>query len=1075
VNSSRYRARGQVEKRRAAGSLRLRLRRLWLRLSTPLVRGLRSRRSYQRGRYAVQRRAWRGNRPLVRTTRLALLVGAVVFLLWVTRAVAVVISGNSELPPFDVDSACRNMSVSCGALAATFGLFLPLGLASMVFLFRLQSVHRPFVRKARERPHEVVQTAGNAIGEIVGRDELCYTIIEGLRDPSTRRPHVVTGSVATGKTALLVRLTKLLAERGAVPIPVRLQDAQSMLRFRELARWRFLAEAEAVLQSDDEGEKIWRQLLKNDQIVVLADGLEEALIEGDAEQDRDNLIRLAIYQANEQRLPLIIASRPLDALRGVEAAVVDLEPLSQEAARQVLHSDEYERRLDWIVETADVAETPLYLQIAYQLDHARLLEYVSPIREGERLDLRSIDRAELRLRLLDTWMEGLIRGHFPPGLALSRRDRQATVEQLSALACIGLREDRLVVRFEELEGTGAQGNPAATRGVVGAVEPPLAIIEAVRAQLQKLGYGLDIKLAAIWGTRLGLVEARGDGVCFLDSIMQAYLGSRLIHLAMTDAQYRDRALWDPGRELLIALVMHSRAKVREARQNGVAGVRIAIGEPHDTALQKMLAEAASAHYDVKALDLYAAALEIDSVDEAPTHAYLAKQLREHWPRISARDERRLEEAKLNLVSRFGEAARTIAEQLRRNEPGLAAAPGYLELYRIGISEPSYPVRLAVAQEIGAGGDEALAALEDVLGPPTEPARLEEGWEHEEREWREKVTRAWLAPMLVGSATSGRSQEAALSNLERWVRFVGTTDRRTGEPDLRLSLEAALAQGFKHAANRRRWHPHLNPRSMPYLQEQARTMLRGTSFWYSRLTLLHALCLSSLPDETDRRRITRGWDVDPRVVEYWTAVPDARSEHPFVAEARKLTMWALETGQPERFLWIDESGVLGRIGSRPAHSRSRRTHNLWIAPSTGWTALHPRAQQLVADVLLLLNMADRDARPSDRDRRLQRTNRNDLPPCLAGERDSLDPIRTVGMTATSESGSNCKIGCPFELCPYPPKGEQSYRKELSEAFSRRQQALLKSGLIRRRVAPWQEAPPRDLRRFWREMRQRAQPS
>jgi hypothetical protein len=205
------------------------------------------------------------------------------------------------------------------------------------------------------------------------------------------------------------------------------------------------------------------------------------------------------------------------------------------------------------------------------------------------------------------------------------------------------------------------------------------------------------------------------------------------------------------------------------------------------------------------------------------------------------------------------------------------------------------------------------------------------------------------------------------------------------------------------------------------------------------------------------------------------VPDGRAEHPFVVEASRLTVLALETGQPERFIWIDESGVVARVGSRPAHPGVRRKHNLWIPPSTGWSALHPHALRLVADVLLLLNLAERGGHPSDRDRRLQKTHRNDLPPWLAGERSPLDPARTVGMALTSEPVSNCTAGCPFELCPYPPKNEGSYRVELSEAVCRRQQALVREGWGRRRAAPWQEALPGDLRRFWKQMGQRAQPS
>ena len=76
-----------------------------------------------------------------------------------------------------------------------------------------------------------------------------------------------------------------------------------------------------------------------------------------------------------------------------------------------------------------------------------------------------------------------------------------------------------------------------------------------------------------------------------------------------------------------------------------------------------------------------------------------------------------------------------------------------------------------------------------------------------------------------------------------------------------------------------------------------------------------------------------------------------------------------------------------------------------------------------------------------------------------------------MATTSEPGSNCKRGCLFDLCPYPPKGAKSYRAELSEAFCRRQRALVSGGAVRRKAAPWQGALPGDLRRFWTQMAHR----
>jgi hypothetical protein len=1090
VNTVQHRSHDRFGQSRSAGLLRLRLRRLWSRLYDPFGRILKSRRTRRRRRGVDVRRTWGRSRPLVRVIKIVSVAGGVVLLAAVAKALYVVILGKpSSLLSVNVDTACRNTTFSCDLLAGTLGPLFSLAFASALFLLvRLWFVRRPYVRKAREEPQLVVETAGSMIGEVVGRDRLCDVIIEDLRDRDTRRPHVVIGGVGTGKTALLVRLTKLLAERGAVPVPVRLRDAQDHLDFRELAQKRFIADSYGAFQSDAEGERVWRQLCRNDRVVVLADGLEEALIDGAVAKERDSFIRLAIRQASERRLPLIIASRPHDPLRETQAAIVELEPLGEEAALQYLQrgrSGEDERRLDWVVETADVTENPLYLQITRQLQLAGLMDYVTSRQDSRHLDTRNVDRAELRLRLLKTWMEALVDGHLATGVPLSREDRKATVEQLSVLACIGLQRDRLQVRFDDFE-------------TLRKLDPPPRIIVEVERALGELKRRCDIRLAATWGTQLGLVEAYGNGVRFPHSIIQAYLGSRLIDVAMADQQYRSKALKEPGRELLIAMVMNSRTKTQKPRPNEPAQARNRTTDPGaDLRLRDLLHEKAIQHNDVTALYLHAAALQIDCVDQAPAHGIIANEIARCWPDLWAQDQRSLDEAKLNLVRCFGEAARTVAER-RRIEPDCPAEPAYRQLYRIAVFESSYPIRVEDVQEIGAGGDDAFDALKGVLGPaddgdpadgqssprasragngssepePPTGRQAREG-DQEEREWREKVIRAWLAPLLVGSVSTNARD--ARKNLEHWQQFVSERDSDRVEPGLRLSLQVALAQGFKYAANRRGRHPHANPETRAFLVEQAREMLRNSHFWFSRLTLVHALCLWSLTDSAAPQFAGRRSADHSTLVEHWVAFPGGQTEHPFVVEARKLAVWALETGQPERFIWIDESGVVAKIGSRPASPGSPRKHNLWIPPSTGWTALHPRAQKLVADVLLLLNLAERGAQPSDRNRRLERTNRNDLPPCLAADRSPLDPTRTVGMAATSDPGSNCKRGCPFELCPYPPKGEQSYRIELSEAFCRRQHALMASGSIRRRTAPWQEALPGDLKQFWKQMGHRALPS
>jgi hypothetical protein len=87
-------------------------------------------------------------------------------------------------------------------------------LVTLVPVVQLSRVRSTYLQQAREMPERMVPTAAGRVGEVYGRDELCRVLIEAVRDRRTRRPHVVIGSFGTGKTALLVRLTKLFADQG---------------------------------------------------------------------------------------------------------------------------------------------------------------------------------------------------------------------------------------------------------------------------------------------------------------------------------------------------------------------------------------------------------------------------------------------------------------------------------------------------------------------------------------------------------------------------------------------------------------------------------------------------------------------------------------------------------------------------------------------------------------------------------------------------------------------------------------------------------------------------------------------
>jgi hypothetical protein len=1086
---------------------------------------------------------WRSRRwvRLVAVLTAGIVVAFFLWLGWV--AYLYIVRGGPSGATFDPDRRCSSLGFSCGVLTNLVASGALVAFASTFLLWRLFGLQRRYRTKAQYESRELVPTAGAIIDQVVGRDELCKAVMADLHD-RRRRPHVIVGGVGSGKTAVLVRLTELLADRQAVPVPVKLRDAATDLDFEALARDRFISEVNPGLFSSAEGETIWRRLRKDGKIIVLADGLEEALVGTSAEPERDNIIRAAIRRAHQQHLPLVIASRPHDPLRATEAAILNLEPLSYEAALAYIGGEgktEDDRRLAWIVETADVVEAPLYLQITRELHVKGLLEPTSAGQQGV-VDTRGVDRSKLRLSLLETWERALTYGHLLEEIPLNRAERQAAVEQMSALACAGLSRDLLEVDLDIDPG----------QLISAEVQRRLARIDENAGELHGVRT-VDVRLAAAWAAQLDLVELRGSTVRFPHSLMQAYLGSRLL-----DAALRDPAFWQdalqfprPGREFLIALVLRSRAADRapggerangqavadhNAVADGVADSVAAAGSAAESQrgsrksrrraaaaplpltdesapqsaseIVGLLRQAALQRDDNKVLDMWSTVLEIECVDAEPDHLVIADEIVRRWPRIHAQDPRTLEEGKLALVRRFGDAARMISDRRLRGER-LTATPGYPQLYALACAERSYPVQLAAAQEIGAGGEAAYTELRGVVtapcplcdderaeraGDPAERAtagsgrsRLDGGAESS----RDAIISAWLAPMLVGSV--GRQTRAAAdrliaehaeADLAQWLRHVGQDGRRQGEQELPIALEIALAQGFKYAANRRPMQRDAFREARMYLAEQALEMLKSARYWFSQLTLIHALCLLNLSDGPKQTSDRYGAKPEA-IVGHWLDVAGQEradrnrpaggspEQHQFVREAALLCVLALRTGRPQRYLWIDESGVVGQVGSRNLSKEVQRRHQLWIPPSAGWTALNGRAQQLVADVLLLLNLADRGEQPSGRERRLRRSDRLDLPPCITHYREALEPGRTVGTAVSSVPGVSCVDGCVFELCPYPPQGVQP-RVEMSEAFCRRQQTLLNRSLRHplNGRAPWQQMKEAQLDRFWTEMADRA---
>lgn len=325
-----------------------------------------------------------------------------------------------------------------------------------------------------------------------------------------------------------------------------------------------------------------------------------------------------------------------------------------------------------------------------------------------------------------------------------------------------------------------------------------------------------------------------------------------------------------------------------------------------------------------------------------------------------------------------------------------------------------------------------------------------------------------------------TEQSPESVLNGWMRRLGKDVARSGNVLLPVSLEIALAQGFKYAANRQRYYPGARVETRAWLADQAMEMLKRSRFWFTHLTLLHALCLWNLRDDESAEPVPGGHGSQPEaIVRHWLAIAGSEATdgnrldgrvHPFVAAAGSLVVLALQEQRPEKYIWIDESGVTSIVGSHAEGARTPRKHNLWIPPSTGWSVLDPRARRLVADVLVLLNLAERGDRPEDHDRRLGFTDRPDLPPCITEDRSFLNPVRPVGPGGSGPPGSNCRDGCPFRLCPYPPFGGPFYRVELSEPFCRNQESTSKG--LGRAGAPWQQMRAPALRKSWGLMAERS---
>lgn len=466
------------------------------------------------------------------------------------------------------------------------------------------------------------------------------------------------------------------------------------------------------------------------------------------------------------------------------------------------------------------------------------------------------------------------------------------------------------------------------------------------------------------------------GVSFNHAITQAYFTSRYLRL---ERDAMDRLLEEAGTEGLEAVLMWASRSAGDAEATGAALL---------TRAEKLDADPALI-FSVSAYQLATISGSVDLAKQA------AEAIDDNWTRSTPR-------CRLAAVRRL-------------------EGQGDDRSYRIlhaATRDASYRVRWAAAQAIIAGGSEAYSALEKDFADTLVCAEEAHWSQWTEEETHDISVLAWMLPAIRGAADEPVAATID-SQLERLTELV---------PDrLPPGTEASLAQGFKMRALK---FPAAGTTA------GATALLGRCGFWYSRIELLHTLCVSGVHNRAER---------SAALAQIRRAAADD-DEHPLVREAARLCARAFKEGDWRLYVWEDESTLIAQSAST-------------IAAETA---------VLLADVVLLLNLTEQGITKGEVEQRKKDTyGRNELPYCLSVSRDRSEQLFHA-----------CDARCDFHLCPYPRSAELvQARDEFSQAFCEHQIELLarRRGLHvptrSNRLAAWSRTSRAARRRFWEGMQGR----
>jgi energy-coupling factor transporter ATP-binding protein EcfA2 len=734
-----------------------------------------------------------------------------------------------------------------------------LGLLAWYLWTRARLV-RAYLRMVRTDPAGLLGPASVTVGQeaILARLESCEEIAEEVRS-SGAATQVIVGSAGSGKTTLLLALALYLAERGAVPVVVPLRGAGLEIDIVELARERLLAKVDDRIGSDGHADRLWRQLRKAGRLVVLADGLDEATAQPSV-LAAPGLARGVLRAGSDRGIPVVVTSRP-EALPDAERAgafSVPPVPVGEVLSRleETVGAAVGRDALRHLAETADMATTPFYLQIA-----------------TERARLDATDRDRARLDLLDGYLEWIKLGGRAGPQADGDTTRGKMVEELTKLAYVMLCENRLSKPRDALGQTREGANDSFLADD----------LEAVVQDAEELG------LVATWPS-----EGRAQ-FGFRHPILQAYLAARAMRDVSRDPP--DSPLWPD----VVTQSVHEDALRALEMLGGIAPASVVDelvpsllsspcgAERSELALRRTVAACNAARLGgrfalfadeiYKAIKDYWNAPTVDRIAavEALTAVGSEDSLAELWARAIDDDY----PVKWATVEAFTDRP---AEAFRALESVFGDRLEEAQRWAM------------VAQAVDLRGNDAASEARRMFEPRFSHV-------------------ATCLPGIADGLEDVEQQERATAMLADLRMVIADLARH----ELALGSEASLAQGYKHAA-RPRLVAAIGGGSAASMVPAARreaeiaelgALVRSARFWYSRLISYQAMARRAVATLALNPSDSLASDAENHIAE---ALQD--EEHPLAREAAEQALKAIRTarGRPtpaervnagEALLWHDE--------------------------------------------------------------------------------------------------------------------------------------------------------------------------